>query len=207
MINKSLSFNESINRIIHHEIGHWLICRELEFAAGNIAITWEDNQNIYGSANTFPIPKHKLLTVELIYKHMLDRMCVLCAGVITDIEWHKKNQSEDFDGEDVQYLFETGVIDASGLNDRNKMDELIYIMNGIKNTPLKYSSDNKNNIQTQHSEVIKEAWEISSKLLEKHYDKLFKMGDHLFQQFLKCQGSKIVFSEEELTALEASLGD
>lgn len=183
MITKNLNFTDSVRRIIHHELGHWLMSRHVGFDTGEIKIGMLANGTPYGHATVYPTPKGQLIQAIDIYKHLLDRVAVLCAGVIADIEWHKRYSSSDYDSDDTEYLYANGVMDATGLSDRGKIEELLYVMNGIKNQPSQDSEE----IMNQRHEIRTEAWIKASEFIDDN-PILFGMGEVLVEGYF---GNKI----------------
>lgn len=180
MITKNLNFPDTVRRIIHHELGHWLMSRHVGFDTGEIKIGMLANRTPYGHATVYPTPKSQLVQSIDIYDHLLNRTAVLCAGVIADIEWHKRYSSSDYDSEDTQYLYENGVMDATALSDRGKIEELLYVMNGIKNPPSQDSEE----IMNQHHEIRTEAWMKASEFIDDN-PILFGMGEILVKGYFE----------------------
>lgn len=179
MITKNLNFADTVRRIIHHELGHWLMSRHVGFDTGDIKIGRLVNGTAYGHSTVYPTPKNQLVQVVDIYEHLMNRTAVLCAGVIADIEWHKRYASFNYDADDTEYLYVNGVMDATGLSDSGKIDELLYVMNGIKNPPSQDSEE----IMNQHLEIRTEAWIKASEFIDNN-PILFGMGEILINDYV-----------------------
>lgn len=178
MIHKNLSRRQVVERIIHHELGHWFMSRYLEFGVGGIKIGQNESGQLFGSATVYPLPKIKLTTSSEVYDHLMKRICVLCAGVISDIEWHRKFASKDYEQADTEYLYSKGLMDETGLSDKGKIEELLYIMNNIVNEPC----DDIDVRETQLNEIFSYAWSKTAKFIEGN-DKLFAMGDKMIMLY------------------------
>ncbi|SNY61386.1 hypothetical protein SAMN02744775_00558 [Enterobacter sp. CC120223-11] len=195
MIIKNLNFADTVRRIIHHELGHWLMSRHVGFDTGEINIGMLANHKPYGQAIVYPSPKSQLAQAVDIYDHLLSRTAVLCAGVIADIGWHKRYASSDYDSDDTEYLYANGVMDATGLSDSGKIEELLYVMNGIKNPPSQDSEE----IMNQRHKIRTEAWLKASEFIDEN-PILFGMGEILIKDyfenairtFQKCYLEKIM---------------
>ncbi|QXB24168.1 hypothetical protein [Lelliottia amnigena] len=197
MLTRPLSDRETICRIIHHELGHWLMAKNVGFGAKEITIGRTKHNSPCGSALIDPKPLIQFQQVNDIYTHLLNRTSVLCAGVIADIEWHKKYASFDYSDDDTHYLYENGIMDTTGLSDSGKIEELLYVMNGIKNLP----SIDKVEIMNQRHEIITEAWNKAYKVIADN-PTLLNMGKILIKNYFdnkpksfdKCYLEKIMHS-------------
>ncbi|MEI7336694.1 hypothetical protein [Pectobacterium carotovorum] len=154
MLNKNLDLQDQIERTIHHELGHWLMSRHVGFDVGEIAISMNNNSQLCGHATVHPVPIKQLSNVNDIYNHILNRVSVLCAGVIADIEWHKKFASSNYEQADTEHLYANGIMDETGLSDRGKIEEHLFIMNSIKNFP---SHDPEENSK-QRNQILSEVY-------------------------------------------------
>lgn len=184
MLNTNLTRKEELERIAHHELGHWLMSKELGFPVGNIRVAHDNHGTPYGSSRVYPFPKKKLETVEDVNEHLLNRICVLFAGVISDIAWHKKFHSHNFNQADIEYLLNHGPLDETGLSDKGKIEELMYVVNGIVNFPVEIVEGFEEKIKNQQKDILNKAWVKSSNFIENNED-LFKMGKALIEKIIK----------------------
>lgn len=191
MLTSNLNLQDVIKRTIHHEIGHWLMARHLEFDVDGIKIGMNKHNQIFGMATVHPVPKSKFSSVDEVYDHLLKRITVLCAGVIADIEWHKKFASTNYDHNDTEFLYANGIMDATGLSDRGKIDELLFVMNGILNIPSQEPTENS----SQRQKIMLDAWEKASLFLDDNQD-LFRLGSILVTDYFN--NGKREFDKEYL---------
>lgn len=195
MLNKNLNVSESIKRVIHHELGHWLMSRHLGFNVGEIKIGLTAIYDVYGHSTVFPYPKNKFSNLADVYDHMEKRVMILCAGVIADIIWHIEYASGSDDEGDMSYLYNNGVMDATGLTDEGKIEELVCVMNGIVNIP----SQEPKGYKFQRKQILDVAWLKACEYLDDN-PILLKMGAVLVEKYFK---EKIcIFDKEYLIKLE-----
>lgn len=194
MIHNHLSIDKQHKRAIYHELGHWLVGRKVGFDVGSILIGQSDF-GVYGSSEINPFPKTKLDSVNDIYNHLFNRVCVLIAGVIADIIWHEKYEPEIEKENETKYFYENGVMDKTAITDKGKITELLFIMNGIVNDP----SQDEETLENQMNEIQKEAWEYSLEFLRDNKDLGF-MGGELIKQFEESQTKR--FTKENLIQLQ-----
>lgn len=88
-------------------------------------------------------------------------------------------------------------MDATGLSDSAKIEELLYVMNGIKNHP----SIDAEELMNQRHEIRTEAWNKASEFICDN-TKLLEMGNILIKHYFstnprafdKCYLEKIMHS-------------
>lgn len=198
MIHNNLSTDDQCKRAIYHELGHWLMGRKVGFDVGSIRIG-QSSFGVYGNSDVKPIPKTKFVSTNAIYNHLFDRVCILLAGVIADIIWHKKYQPEIDKNNDTNYFYENGVMDETAITDKGKIDELLFIMNGIVNTPVQ----DEKLLESQMAAIQKDAWEESLGFLLNNKDLKF-MGSELIKQFEESNTKQ--FENEYLIQLQENSG-
>jgi len=181
MIHNNLSDIQQYRRAIYHELGHWLMGRHVGFDVGSIKIG-KSNFGVFGNSEVKPIPRTKLESANAIYEHLFDRVCILCAGVISDIIWHKKYEPKIDEENDDDYFYSNGVMDKTGITDKGKIIELLFVMNGIVNTPVQ----DKAILEKQMDEIQDKAWDRALKFLLNNQN-LVSMGDELINQFQESQ--------------------
>ncbi|UZX64335.1 hypothetical protein ND440_11780 [Yersinia ruckeri] len=197
MIHNNLSDTQQYRRAIYHELGHWLMGRHVGFDVGSIIIG-KSNFGVFGNSEVKPIPKTKLESADAIYKHLFDRVCILCAGVISDIIWHKIYESEIDEKNDDDYFYSNGVMDSTGITDKGKIIELLFVMNGIVNAPVQ----DKTLLEKQMGEIQNKAWDRALKFLRNNQN-LVSMGDELINQFQESQTKE--FEKKYLIHLQENL--
>ncbi|ATN12542.1 hypothetical protein CRN80_24155 [Pseudomonas sp. FDAARGOS_380] len=165
-----LSEQQDVRRVIHHELGHWLMAREVGFKIGGVCVDTYRGKAA-GAATVFPKPSNKLVSAQAVEEYLTNRIMVLCAGVIAEIEWYVKN-TLNFKTENVNDVYENGVIDTSGLTDKGRIDELMIILTGIRTEPtaIKTEAD-----QTQRNLFI-EVYEETRRIFVGFKDKLFALA-------------------------------
>lgn len=181
MIHNNLSETQQYRRAIYHELGHWLMGRHVGFDVGSIKVG-RSNFGVFGNSEVHPIPKTKLDSANAIYGHLFDRVSILCAGVISDIIWHKKYEPEIDEENDDNYFYSNGVMDKTGITDKGKIIELLFVMNGIINAPVQ----DETLLEKQMGEIQNEAWDRALNFLRDNKT-LASMGDELINQFQESQ--------------------
>ncbi|PRD15410.1 hypothetical protein [Pantoea coffeiphila] len=194
MIHNNLSIENQYKRAIYHELGHWLVGREVGFDVGNITIG-ESYFGVYGNSEVKPIPKTKLTSANAVYDHLFNRVCVLLAGVIADVIWHKKYEPDIDKENDIEYFYTNGVMDKTAITDKGKINELLFIMNGIANTP----TQDEKSLEDQMAKIQSEAWSRSLNLLNKN-KYLELTGKELIREFEDSQMNE--FTNEYLIQLQ-----
>ena len=159
------------SRVIHHELGHWLMAREMGFSVGQIFIERKSGK-ASGHATVYPTAPSRLVTAEAVDDYLSRRIRVLLAGVIVEIEWYKKTFGKDL-GEELDRIYENGVIDHSGINDKGKAEELLVILAGIRKEPTAKYHDLSYQTRALFVEIYREAKQLVGRFLEK----LFTLAD------------------------------
>ncbi|MEG3133077.1 hypothetical protein SC206_05820 [Rouxiella sp. T17] len=177
MIHNTLSTDKQCKRAIYHELGHWLMGRNVGFDVGKIIIG-TSHVGVYGNSAINPSPKTKLDSTNAIYEHLFNRVCILNAGVIADILWHKKYELEIDSKNDTSFFYNNGVMDKTAITDKGKIEELLPIMNGIVNTP----AQDEKLLKKQMDAIQGKAWDSSLSFLQNNKDLEF-MGSELIKEF------------------------
>jgi len=152
-----LSEQQDVRRVIHHELGHWLMAREVGFKTGGVYVDTYRGKAA-GAATVFPKAANQLVTALAVEEYLTKRVMVLCAGVLAEIEWYAKN-TPNFEEEQVNDVYENGVIDTSGLTDKGRIDELMIILAGIRKKPTAKQAETDQNQRDLFSEVYGKARE------------------------------------------------
>ncbi|MBI6885102.1 hypothetical protein [Pseudomonas putida] len=161
------------SRVIHHELGHWLMAREVGFDTGGVIVQRAPDGAIHGSAKVFPRASVMLDTTGAIDDYLTRRVMVLCTGVIVEIEWYSKNLGRLLDEDELADVYENGVIDVSGLSDKGKIEELLVILSGLRNKPVSELPD----FAAQISDLFTEIYNQAKVKAEKFLDKLYVMAE------------------------------
>lgn len=192
-----LNDNQDIKRVIHHELGHWLMAREVGFEIGEIRLDtlWG---KAAGSSKVFPRATSQLSSAESIDEYITKRVMVLCAGVRTEVEWYHRMPGFSFGKDDVNNVYENGVIDTSGLTDKGRIDELLIILAGIRYNAANSYSDLSHQMRAIFETIYSQVCEIAEDFMEK----LFILAELIEKE--QWQGRcKLTVSSKRLIELEA----
>ncbi|MEE5062628.1 hypothetical protein V2J97_01125 [Pseudomonas alliivorans] len=191
-----LSDQQDVRRVIHHELGHWLMAREVGFDIGAISVdTYRGKAG--GAAKVFPRAQTQLKNAAAVDEYLTKRIMVLCAGVRTEIEWYHRDPTIPFSREYIDDVYENGVIDTSGLTDKGKIDELLVILAGIRFTA---ATDNRA-LSIQHRALFEEIYHESCRISECFMDKLFALAKLVVEERW-ISTSKLVVRSNRLIELE-----
>ena len=153
-----LNEQQDVKRVIHHELGHWLMAREVGFKTGGVYVDTYRGKAA-GAATVFPKAANQLVTALAVEEYLTKRIMVLCAGVLAEIEWYAKN-IPNFEEEQVNDVYENGVIDTSGLTDKGRIDELMIILAGIRSEPTTKKAEEDQNQRDLFVDVYEKAREV-----------------------------------------------
>jgi len=159
------------SRVIHHELGHWLMAREMGFSVGHIFIE-RKSAKASGHAKVYPRAPSRLDKAEAVDDYLSKRIRVLLAGVIVEIEWYKKTFGDEL-GKQLDRIYENPVIDRSGINDKGKAEELLAILAGIRKAPTAQYNAFSDQVRALFVEIYRDA----KLLIEAFLEKLFALAD------------------------------
>lgn len=138
--------------LIRHELGHWIVARELGFKIGDIKLNIFNNGH-NGSSKIFPEPF--IDTIDELEKYLINRICVLYAGVISQLIFLDEKLRT---AEKSAYLLNTYAAD-----DHGKIMELIFILRAVRYEKHKISE--KYEI-IQKQDIVNEIWNKCYKIIE-----------------------------------------
>lgn len=184
------------DRVIHHELGHWLMAREMGFTAGKIFLK-RIGGKASGHAKVYPRASTRLSTAEAVDDYLTKRIMVLFAGVIVEVEWYRKTFVKDLDEDDIDHIYENGVIDHSGLNDKGKVEELLVVLAGIRNGPAAKYPD----LSYQTRVIFVELYNQAINLVGRFLDKLYTLAELVKEEQWQSNGILDV-PNERLVELE-----
>lgn len=184
-----------VSRVIHHELGHWMMAREMGFSVGQIFIK-RMHGKASGHAKAFPRAQSRLDTAESVDGYLSNRIKVLLAGTIVEIEWYKKAFGKNLIQEDFDSIYENGVMDHSGVNDKAKAEELLVVLAGIRNERTARYDDLTKQIRTHFVELYHEAEQLAESFLEE----LFVLAELVSKEPWQSYGMLVV-TNERLTEL------
>lgn len=156
-------------RILNHELGHWFAATYYDFHIDHLAIEGNDHVVKSGHVNMYPRPK-----IENIYdmeEYLLSRIVILCAGACMDDAWY--NALHPLTEDQRSTLFNSGLINKTGLSDRSKISEHLPVISAIKFGV----SNNKIEEDERFGSILNEAWQKAAKILspnEKILDLMLK---------------------------------
>ncbi|TFZ37798.1 hypothetical protein EWW49_00335 [Pseudomonas syringae] len=159
------------SRVIHHELGHWLMAREMGFSVGQIFIQRMNGQ-ASGHATVYPRASSRLCKAEAVDDYISRRIRVLLAGSIVEIEWYKKTFGAAL-GKQLDRFYENPVIDHSGIGDKAKAEELLVILAGIR----KELKAKHNFLPDQIRILFVEIYRDTKLIVETFLEKLFILAD------------------------------
>lgn len=139
-------------KVIRHELGHWLVAQKLGFATGDIIIKImiDTHGRYYHQCSSYMDLNPSLNNIKDICNYIFKRASVLFAGTA-------------FQG--ISDLRETHTILASdGSDDNSKINEIIFLWRGIK-----YSNDTSYcNELEQRNILIDKCWSKAMEIYEEH---------------------------------------
>lgn len=168
----SSSIRNQLRTTLHHELGHWLVARHFGFKAGEVSVRLEDQQ-VLGTSLIEPYAPVPLADTKQVRSHIFNRMVVLCAGVVADIQSRGPRVSQAV----IDNVFNEGVMDETGLNDRGKVEELMFILVSIDHEA---SSDTDVN-DSRSQKIFSEAFGQADELIKEFFPKLELMATLLRQ--------------------------
>jgi len=166
-----MGFKETLIKVLRHELGHWLIARQLGFDVGDIEIEIikidekKGGANQYthsGSSKVFLEPTIK--TFSDLHNYLDQRIQVLYAGVLAQTHGQNLNNEE---------LANAIALDAQG--DQDKIEELSILVRGWIREPDMDSAilDEKTN------EFITRSWNNCKASIADIYPTLEKMAHEM----------------------------
>lgn len=157
--------------LAYHEAGHWIVARAAGFKVGEIALTVygelvDPKKKIYhfhGAGSSHIDPEPSLVSVNDVDAYLLKRMAVLMAGV---------SAQKLVDERDVEEIWSGHATD-----DRGKLDELSFILRGIR-----FSGQISRDSEKHHrTELVHEAGEMAISLLEENRQAHTEMSEFLIK--------------------------
>lgn len=153
---EKINFNLYKEKVIRHEIGHWLSARELGFEVGDINLNILENQVGFGHEGSATIkPCHNIEGIEDLKIYVENRIAILLSGVLSQV------MSED--ETEVNSSMVEELLDSDGADDNSKIIELSHILRGSI-----YKGDmNSDNEIEQLAEIMEICWKKSCDVLSK----------------------------------------
>lgn len=192
-----------LNTTLHHELGHWLVARHFGFRTGEVCVRF-NGQQILGTSYIEPYSPVQLKSAEEVYSHILNRVVVLCAGVAAEIATHGPNPGQAV----IDRAYTKGVMDASGLTDRGKVEELMFVLLSINHEPSSDGSVNNERSQEIFGEAFGRAGELITELFPKIQEMVrLLMKGREKQQSLQFEFEEVVRAEQDAIAILSKLNE
>lgn len=152
-----LSNKQEKERILNHELGHWFAATHYDFHIDHVAFEGNDHEVKSGYVNMYPRPKIENITH--MEEYLLSRIVILCAGAVKDDAWY--NDLHPLTEDQRSKLFNTGLINKTGLSDRSKISEHLPLISAIRFGV----SNNKTEEDERFSIILNEAWQEAAEIL------------------------------------------
>ena len=193
----SPTLERELNRTIHHELGHWLVAQHVGFKVGKISVENTHNGMI-GSSHIEPYAKRQLTDPKSIAEHIFNRIVVLCAGVAAEIQWKANELGRLLNVRESTRVYDHGVMDETGLNDKGKIHELSYILISLQHPP----TDDMSLIAQRASDLFADAFGQAYEILSALQPKLEEMAILLRAQCtppskLRCKYPEVIQVEQQ----------
>ncbi|HEJ9486079.1 TPA: hypothetical protein SMM93_001469 [Proteus mirabilis] len=176
-----------IKEVVYHELGHWVVAREVGFDVGSIFIKLIDEvgylPNHRGVSHAYPSPSLK--QIEDVKRYIVDRGAVASAGVACQIHFLGGDERE--------------VFDRFGEGDLMKIEELSLIYRGI----IHPNETNTELEKEQRHEYIILVWETALKIIADKEDAL-KHAVATLSNLIKEDNVEYEFKVDDLSELFSS---
>jgi hypothetical protein len=179
---------EEMQSVIMHELGHWVVARELGYNVGGIEIIFHNiggrcNHNAH--ANILAQPS--LPRIDDVYKYALDRISILYAGAASQ-KFRSKNLARE-----VEKLSENDAAD-----DFSKLNEFVIIARGIA-----FKDQIHDESETEQKlKICDECWQKTMEILDRMYSKIEIASDIMLQRAKKENFRHYFTFDDVLKALE-----
>ena len=150
-------FLQHRKEVIYHELGHWTLAKTLGFRVGNIKLEIYKDQksNYWHNASSEIFPQPHIQNNEELDEYLVNRICVLQAGVASQLL---------ISSESVDSLFKD-----SGKDDHSKIQELLFILRGIRFTKEQITVKNE---LKQKQVITDECWSKVVNILNNNENKI-----------------------------------
>lgn len=183
-----MGFQETLMKVLKHELGHWLLARHLGFAVGDIEISvWKCDEK-KGGANQYVqdgssriIPEPILKSLDDLHDYLDKRIQVLYAGIAAQIHGQRLTEKE------VGMVIE---LDAPG--DQKTIEELAILVHGL----ISDGSTDPVILDDKKNEFITASWEKSQSCIAELYPTIEWMATQMARVYKS--GHRNVFKLEEL---------
>ncbi|WP_233960126.1 M50 family metallopeptidase [Pectobacterium versatile] len=189
-----ITMQQQKERILNHELGHWLAATHFGFHIDHLAIEGDRVGIKSGYVNMYPRPTiDKISSVE---DYLMSRIVILCAGAVMDDGWY--NDLHPLNDDQRSTLFNCGLIDKTGLSDYAKIQEHLPLLSAIRfGVPSSKAEEDKN-----FKSILDQAWQYAYNILQPKCEVLDEM---LKAMLKKSEGqNNYRFTKQEMKSLEAN---
>lgn len=174
---------ERIRKICNHEIGHYVVAKELSFITHGITITIQEGGHL-GMAIIEPRTPG-LIDLENIISYLERRTQVLFAGVIAE--------GMDIDGNPNCEYSSKQLAFGGGANDHAKIRELIQLLRNIKHPITIDESNSQSELDNINESLINKAGE----LVKNNINKIYRLANILSAR-IQYYDTNYELSEDEI---------
>ncbi|HBO4312377.1 TPA: hypothetical protein NIF13_001808 [Pseudomonas aeruginosa] len=169
-----LTIQQEKERILNHELGHWQAATHFGLHIDHLAIQGDHNGVRSGHVNIYPRPT--IQNISDVDGYLMSRIVILCAGAVMDDAWYTNLHSLN----DAQRstLFNSGLIDKTGLSDHAKIFEHLPVLSSIRfGTPSSKEKEDEN-----FNSILNEAWQDACNILQPKSKVLDEMLKAMLEQ-------------------------
>ncbi|OHX37813.1 hypothetical protein BJL95_08430 [Methylomonas sp. LWB] len=179
-----MTFPEYKMDVIKHEVGHWVIARQLGFKTGKIEIEILSNRSSMGHMATATIcPEPDINGLDPLLKYIECRVCILFAGVISQL-LDKSNKTEST---------AAALLDTDGADDKGKIKDLLFIARGIRFS----GSIHESNEHEQMNALQKAYWERANDLVLDNRETILSISEKI-APIVSSRNKRYVLQEDQL---------
>lgn len=189
-----ITIQQEKERILNHELGHWLAATHFGFHIDHLAIEGDRLGNKSGYVNMYPRPTiDKISSVD---DYLMSRIVILCAGAVMDDGWYRDLHTLSDDQR--SRLFNCGLIDKTGLSDHAKIFEHLPLLSAIRFGVPSSKTEEDDNFNL----ILNQAWQDAFDILQPKSEVLGKM---LKAMLKKSEGrNSYRFTNQEMKSLEVN---
>lgn len=189
-----ITMQQEKERILNHELGHWLAATHFGFHIDHLAIEADSVGIKSGYVNMYPRPTiDKISSVD---DYLMSRIVILCAGAVMDDGWY--NNLHPLNDDQRSTLYNSGLIDKTGLSDRAKIFEHLPLLSAIRFGVPSSKAEEDDNFNL----ILNQAWQDAYSILQPKSEMLDEM---LKAMLKKSEGQNSYnFTNQEMKSLEAN---
>lgn len=189
-----ITMQQEKERILNHELGHWLAASHFGFHIDHLAIEGDRVEIKSGYVNMYPRPT--IDKVSSVDDYLMSRIVILCAGAVMDDGWY--NNLHPLNDDQRSTLFNSGLIDKTGLSDHAKIFEHLPLLSAIRfGVPSSKAEEDEN-----FNLILNQAWQDACSILRPKSEVLDEM---LKAMLKKSEGQNSYrFTNQEMKSLEAN---